>query len=172
MNAGDERYWNRDTVRAALIEAGRTLRALRMRGLWPGEIRSAMPDPVRSWWEAYSTEAAPLRAAQPGPGQIGRLDQVMGWIAGRGTVAARRTLWALALGLPVVVEARARQCSRQTVHQHRRRELLALVADLNQPPLVAAPPRLPSGPERRAVERLGAAAYLERALQSGRCRRI
>ena len=46
------------------MEAGRTLRALRVRDVWPGGYRLTLPEPVRSWWEAYSTEAAPVRPAR------------------------------------------------------------------------------------------------------------
>ncbi|MBI1207222.1 MAG: hypothetical protein GC191_08030 [Azospirillum sp.] len=125
-------YWDADTVRAALAEAGRTLRAWRCRGCWPAEYRSTAPEPVRLWWEAYGQEPPELRLPVPSPAAIGRFDRVLGWIAGAADVATRRVLWEIVHGVSLRRAARAQGCSHEAVRRRRARAVAELTASLNR----------------------------------------
>ena len=67
-------------VEARLLEAGRTLFALRVPGTWPGGYKSGMPEVVRDVVEAYGYTEADAPPATPSPRRIAEMEQALSWI--------------------------------------------------------------------------------------------
>ena len=73
--------WTETMVRARLAEAMDTLRRLRFpqHGA-PPALRSTMPEPIRSYWEAYNMTGARQRLAPARPAAITRMDEALPWL--------------------------------------------------------------------------------------------
>ena len=73
--------WPEAIVRARLAEAMDTLRRLRFptHGA-PPTLRSTMPEPIRSYWEAYNMTGARQRLGPARPAAITRMDEALPWI--------------------------------------------------------------------------------------------
>ena len=71
-----------ERVRADLSAAMDTLRRLRMpRHGVPPKLRSAMPEPIRTYWEAYGQDPGDRPALPaPSPSAISRMDRVLPWL--------------------------------------------------------------------------------------------
>jgi hypothetical protein len=67
-----------------LNHAGRTLLALRAKGLSPNGVGAAWPDIVQNLWEAHNPDAPrinQLRSFVPSPTDIDRMDEAYCWIS-------------------------------------------------------------------------------------------
>jgi hypothetical protein len=75
-------WWTWDRVEGQLREAIRTVAALPDREQrWLRGNGSAMPRPVRSYWEAYSIEdAGRTRPGPPDARRISEMDTALGWL--------------------------------------------------------------------------------------------
>ena len=91
-----------DVVVARLEEAGATLLALPNRGHALG-MRGYWPDVVHDAALAYGYGTTPLRPAAPGPRDITRMDEALGWLAliPQDRFVLRRVVGARALVSPI-----------------------------------------------------------------------
>lgn len=84
--------WTREQVIARLEDAGRTIIAMPASGVWPGGMRSTMPDVLQSIWDSYGTEPAALRPGTPSARAITKMQETWHWLAMIDDVLPRRVV--------------------------------------------------------------------------------
>ena len=72
--------WDAAGLEAELIRAARTMQALRVSGLRPAALRSAMPEVLRDLNESYGWTGARCRPACPTPEEIAAMDRAFTWL--------------------------------------------------------------------------------------------
>lgn len=124
-------YWDIEAVGARIVEAGDTLRRLRVPGAWPAGHRSAWPDVVRDFWDVFGYHEAEAKPSPPSPQAIGRMDETMTWFAFIEAPLDRRIVWAKAFKLGDRKVGRIIGKSRETVRRRYKRALADIVETLN-----------------------------------------
>ena len=124
-------YWDIEAVNARLIEAGDTLRRLRVPGAWPAGHRSAWPDVIRDFWDMFGYHETDVRPSPPSPQAIGRMDETMTWLAFVDAPLDRRIIWAKAFKLSNRKVAMIAGQSRETIRRRHKRALGSIVEALN-----------------------------------------
>lgn len=77
----DASCWTADAVEVALRAALVTLRRVPAKGLWPGGLRSSMPEIVRTYAEAYGYDETRRPRVLATADDIRNMDRALGWLA-------------------------------------------------------------------------------------------
>jgi hypothetical protein len=134
-------YVRPDDVIAALESAGATLLALPHKGFNPG-LSQIRLDIVQSALDAYGWSGAAIRLPAPGPEEIARMDEVLGWLSliPARKYVLRRLLGARALVHPLTARylypwrqlAKMLHTDHKTVQRWHKDGIEILVADLQR----------------------------------------
>jgi hypothetical protein len=120
-------FWTPALVRGLVADAMATLRLCRGDG--PRPYRCALPDVVREAVTAYGWHDARVRL-RPTMDQLGRLDDVLGWLFLLDDPQERMALVGVAMGQSLRRVARLIGCSHTQVRILERRAVAAIVAAL------------------------------------------
>ena len=80
-------------VEKMVKDAVAVIRAMPIRNTRPAEYRSNMPDPIRTFWEAYNMEPDRWTKTRPGSQQIDLADRMLDWIAQVDGPRRRKLIW-------------------------------------------------------------------------------
>lgn len=93
----DHTVIDRDYIAERLREAAETIRGLPLPKYGkPGQPHTALPEPVRDYWDAYGRSAAGPTRLKPGPKCIARLDEVLEWLWWIPCPRDRKVVWGVA----------------------------------------------------------------------------
>ncbi|ABK45256.1 conserved hypothetical protein [Magnetococcus marinus MC-1] len=126
-----EQKWDAPAVAKRLEEAAFTMKRLPVKGLKPEEVRSAWPEVIHEFYDAYGWGTAEARLGPPSPSAIDRLDEVMGWLEWL-EPDHRRLVWYRAERVPWKLLMRRFGRARSTLAAHWKSAIFQVVAVLNQ----------------------------------------
>lgn len=110
-DASDEQF-----IEDSLRRATNTLLSARLaKNSFPPEMRSAMPEPINNWWEAYGKSEITIRRPQPTAKDLQHLESVLPWFYSISDRRTREILFLRSIPLGLRRIGGIVGCSRETV---------------------------------------------------------
>ncbi len=124
-------YHTLETVKLRMEEAADTLKRLRVSGCRPGGYKTAWPDIVQDFWDAYGDKDEEPREGRPSPAKIDRMDAAMVWLTWISEPNKRIVFFGRAMGVPVNKIADRLGIHRQTARRWNRDAAEIILRRLN-----------------------------------------
>ena len=128
-------------------EAVETLRALKVSGIRPAQMKSGHPEVVRQIYESYGYTESVLKLPPPSAAAITRMYEVWGWSNSHMSEFERRVVWAVACGFRWAKIGRSLMISRHEAKKSWTKAIVRLMFKLNGVPEREIPPA--TRPRRR-----------------------
>lgn len=119
-------------VKARLAEMVEVMHSMPATGTKPAGFTCQMPEPVRSFFEAYNMEPASVpRRSRPSAKAVARANEALDWLVLVTGGRRRRAVWGMASGMSLRKVASVCRCSHETVRTEWRDGIEEIVRHLN-----------------------------------------